>query len=176
MQAGGMTVLSGGLTVSADGVAAITAGATATDSALYALANSGSFKGSVVNMRAAKTAASDFHIYKAFSDAAELGSLRGDGLLEVRQGGLQVTAGGATVVSGTLLVEAGQTITTGGFHVITAGATFHDGGVQVGMLDEHLCGGDRVTTTACRSLTIKLGRVHSLFKLQPPASRVPCWT
>ena len=68
---------------------------------------------------------------QAHAGGTELGSLRGDGLLEVKQGGLQVTAGGATIVSGMLLVEAGATISAGGLNVITAGATVHDGGVAV---------------------------------------------
>lgn len=61
----------------------------------------------------------------------DLTTVRADGLVSVKAGGLEVEQGGATVAAGTLYVDAGQIITAGGLNVQAGGQTIETVGLNI---------------------------------------------
>lgn len=128
-QRGGVVVVTDGVTVT-DGGMSIQRDDTTASSAQI-IAKGASFTGNALYLKSDKAAGDDFHLLRVYASTTELVNIAGNGLTTVKQGGLDVITGGATVRSGKLMVDSGVTVTAGGLAVATGGTTLVDGGLFV---------------------------------------------
>ena len=165
--AGGLIVTAGGATVTAGGLAVLDGGGSISSTAtgtpvltVHASETGSAYASDVLHVKSTRASATAFNLMKAsVGTTTDVFAIRGDGRVNVIQGGLLVTAGGTTVTSGGVHVSDGMTIHTSGLRVVAGGTTIVAGGLKV------VDGGSTILNTATGSsaLTVHASDATSSF-------------